>query len=496
MAEPAASGAALRVAIALLLALAAILALYPLIRAFYGFEIDYNEGWNAYFQMRAVAGEPLYSGYSALFTNNYPPLSFHFVGALGELIGDVVLAGRLLSLAALAATSFACAAIVRSAGGTKGEQALALATCVLLFASFATDYLGMNDPQLFAQALATWALAVHLGGAPDTRRILLTVALLALSLLTKHNLLLVPLLITADVLWRGTVQSRRMYVGLGVVLAGLVLAALLALAGPEFFQRLLAPRTWQVDRAFLFTVEMLGTYQAPLAVVGFGLWAARRRQPSTLVLVYLILAAALGASWAGGAGTDINVYFDIPIALAIGTGLVLIELRERGTAPAWQATFALAANAGVLLYAPQALGRFGVDLAGEMAERERLFAADVAWLNARPGPALCQSQLLCLRAGKPMGVDAFNTTQAILTGRLPADTLTARIAAHDFATVQVSDLPARSPNDPPGVQAMPPRFINFADDVFAALERDYRIERVGIAGRFYVPRTPLPTPRP
>jgi len=53
--------------------------------------------------------------------------------------------------------------------------------------------------------------------------------------------------------------------------------------------------------------------------------------------------------------------------------------------------------------------------------------------------------------------------------------------------VQISDLPARTANDPPGVQAMPPRFINFADDVFAALDRHYRIEHVGVSGRFYVP---------
>jgi hypothetical protein len=266
------------------------------------------------------------------------------------------------------------------------------------------------------------------------------------------------------------------------------LAALWLVAGPAFFVQLLASRTWQVDRAFLFTVETLGTYQAPLAVVGVGLWAARRRPAARFAVVYLLLSIALGAFWSGGAGTDINVWFDVPIALAIGAGVVLVELRERGVTPRLQTAFALTANAAALFYAPQALGRMGVDLAGEMAERQRLFREDVAWLKKQPGAVLCQSQLLCLRAGKPMGVDAFNTTQAILTGRLAPDTLTGRIAAGAFAVVQVSDLPQRTIDDPPGLQTEPARFVNFQDAVFAALERRYRLARVGISGRFYVPR--------
>jgi hypothetical protein len=87
-----------------------------------------------------------------------------------------------------------------------------------------------------------------------------------------------------------------------------------------------------------------------------------------------------------------------------------------------------------------------------------------------------------------MFYDSFNATQAMRFGKLPADTLTRMLAAHRIAVVQVSDLPARTPNDPPGVQAYPTRFVNFEDDVFAALDRYYRVERVGISGRFYVPK--------
>ena len=478
----------LRVAVLGLLGLALILALYPLIRSFWDFEIDFNEGWNGYFQLRAMAGQPLYSGYPATFANNYPPLSFYLVGALGKVVGDPVLAGRLVSLAALAAIAWASGAIVRAAGGGTWERLLAVATCVLLFAAFATDYLGMNDPQLLAQAFATAALAVHLGGAPSARRTVLSAVLVAVSVMTKHNLILVPLLITADVLLRGSGRQRAAWFASGAVLAVLSGGLLYALAGPAPFAMILAPRSWDVDRAFLFTVEILGRYQAPLAVVALGLYAARKRRPAGLILAYLIAAVALGAAWSGGAGTDINVFFDVSIALAIGAGLGAMELRDRGLNPRVRAAFALLANAGALFFAPQGLGRFGVDMAGEMADRARLFTADTAYLTARYGKILCQSQLLCLRAGKPMTYDSFNATQAMRFGKLPKDTLTGMLARREFAVVQISDLPARSPNDPPGVQAYPARFVNFEDNVFAALDRYYRIDRVGVSGRFYVPR--------
>ena len=257
----------LRIAVLGLLGLAAILALYPLIPSFFDFEIDFNEGWNGYFQLRAIAGQPLYSGYPPFFANNYPPLSFYLVGTLGALVGDPVLAGRLVSLAAVAAIALAGADIVRTAGGGKWERLLALATCILLFAAFATDYLGMNDPQLLGQAFAAWALAVHLGGTPSLGRTLLAAVLVAVSVMIKHNLILVPLLITGDVLLRGPPRTRAAWIAGGAVLAAVSFGLLYALAGTAPFRMILAPRTWEVDRAFLFTIEILARYQAPIAVI-------------------------------------------------------------------------------------------------------------------------------------------------------------------------------------------------------------------------------------
>ena len=63
----------------------------------------------------------------------------------------------------------------------------------------------------------------------------------------------------------------------------------------------------------------------------------------------------------------------------------------------------------------------------------------------------------------------------------------------EIAVVQVSSRPQHLADDAPGAQAMPSRFVNFEDDVFAALEQNYVLARTGISGRFYVPK---PATRP
>ncbi len=468
--------------------LAAALVAFPLYRAFSYTEIDINEGWNGYFQLRAMAGQPLYAGPSPLVFNNYPPLSFYLVGALGTVIGDPVLAGRLVSLAALGVIATACGSVVRSAGGSRWDSGLASATCLLLFACFATDYLGMNDPQLLGQAFAAAALAAYLRGLLTPGKAALVALLMAASVLIKHNLILLPLLLTGDVILRGPARPRIVFIGVAATLAALSAASLWQLAGRAFFDQLLAPRSWDVERAFLFSSEILGRYQAPLAAVAIGLYAARKHRPAGLVLAYLALALALGSWFAGGAGTDVNVYFDVMIALAIGAGLTAIELRRRSASARVLMALVLIVNAGVIFYAPLGLGRFGVDVAGELANREALFRADVSYLRGVQGKVICQSQLLCLHAGKPMIYDGFNANQAMLAGSLPKGTLTGMLNRHEIALIQISDKRQHTPGDPPGVQAMPSRFINYEDDVFDVLDREYVVDHLGISGRFWRPK--------
>src|SRR5262249_18154478 len=97
---------------------------WPTYRAFLNIEIENNEGWNAYFADAAMGKMPLYPSADQLITNNYPPLSYYIVGLAGRLVGDPVLAGRLLSLVGVVVIATAIAFSVRRLGGTKAAAAV------------------------------------------------------------------------------------------------------------------------------------------------------------------------------------------------------------------------------------------------------------------------------------------------------------------------------------------------------------------------------------
>src|SRR5580704_17456480 len=77
-----------------------------------------NEGWNAIHAMQAIGGGVLYPSSDSFMFNNYPPLSFYVVGLFGRLTGDDIIAGRVLSLAAIFAIATNVALTVRNLGGT------------------------------------------------------------------------------------------------------------------------------------------------------------------------------------------------------------------------------------------------------------------------------------------------------------------------------------------------------------------------------------------
>jgi hypothetical protein len=462
---------------------------YPVLRVGTALEIDYNEGWNAYQQMRAMAGLSLYSADTPLFVNNYPPLSFYLVGLLGTLTGDMVLAGRLFSLLAVAVIALSAGMVARAAGARKIDAILSSSAALGMLSGFAADYVGTNDPQLLAQGFLCAGFALYVNRWGGSARLPLVALLFATGLLCKHNVLALPLVTTIHLLWRGSNQDRALYLGTGLGLAALALAVIESKFGAGFFRNLLASRQYDPARGVILSTEMLDVLQAPLAVIGLYYVLGRDGRIATKTGAYLALSLLLAMGFSGGAGVDTNIFFDPMIACAMGAGPAVAWLRARpGSGPWACAALALTIHAGLIFHMPIALGRFAVDMAGDLNERERLFLEDVAWLKTVPGPAICESMLLCLRAGKPMWIDPYAATQAITNGRLPPDTLTGMLARREVAVVQIVSRRAHHADEPVGAQSMPPRFINFADDVFDELDRSYAVRHVGITGRFYLPK--------
>src|SRR5215467_2670049 len=120
----------------LLYAIAIVSFTWPIYRAFLNIEIENNEGWNAFFADAAMGKMPLYPSADQLITNNYPPLSFYIVGLVGRLVGDPVLAGRLLSLIAIAAIATAIALSVRRLGGSRVAARISAAFFLAMIGRF------------------------------------------------------------------------------------------------------------------------------------------------------------------------------------------------------------------------------------------------------------------------------------------------------------------------------------------------------------------------
>jgi hypothetical protein len=393
--------------------------------------LNYNEGWNAYFALRAVTpgAGPLYPPHGALVFNNYPPLSFYLVGALGRfLFGDMILAGRVVALAALLACGPLLALAVRRLGGSWRAAAAAGLLLPLFACTFFRDYVAMDDPQWLAHALMLGGFAVLLRKHPPAAHDVVAAAMLMLAGgLVKHNLVALPLALT---LWLALYHRRAALPWLATATLGLAGAAGLALAayGPVAFgdvfghARVLQPSGMLKGAGRLLPLLPM----AALAV----LLLHRLRQPAVrLATLFATIACATGILQRAGAGVAINAQFETLVATCLAAGLALDRAgARRGAALAVMAL-------PILVVLPKRLNNAWADLAQAPA-RAAAWQPMIARIAAAPGPAACETLALCYWAGKPFTLDLFNLTQSVLArGANPRFQQMARQRAFDVVEV-------------------------------------------------------------
>jgi hypothetical protein len=400
--------------------------------------LDPNEGWNAAHAMAAQ----LYPPPGSLMVNNYPPLSFILVRAVAVLTGDAIVAGRAIAFASFLLVCAGIATAVRAMGGDRRGAALS----ALFFAAtllVASDYVGMNDPQLLGHAVQIAALLILLRG-----RVTVAALLFAASLFVKHNLLALPL---AAGLWLCLADRRAglRFIIIGLAACGLGLIAFRLTYGTSLLAQLASSRLSSFANIQAAAAHL---WWAPLPVIAaFGLARGRWR---SLCLVYAALAALLGVAFSAGDGVDANAFFDLAIALSLVLGL---------------ARWALPAAASALPLAAMLALHFSDNNFFFTRNFTAQSAHDIAFLRARPGPAVCDQLSLCLWAGKPATVDVFNMGEAILTGARDPAPLVAQIEARHFATLQLEDMNALGPQ------------------VRAAIARNYRTDHTDDNGVFLTP---------
>jgi hypothetical protein len=427
----------------MIVTLLALLAL-PLRRTFVNVEVNYNEGWNAYRAAMVASGTPLYGAPPHGFgtATAYPPLSFHLVGLLGTASTFTVI-GRLVSLFALLMAGVFVGLIVRHGGGSRQIAVFSFLLYELGIVLLRSDRVGMYDPQLLGEALSIAGLYFYFRNPVSNRLLCVSALLFCLAGFTKHNLIVFPAAVAIDLLLR----SRRAFVtwaGAMVLTAGLLTAMTFLIDGRYFPLHLLGgggKRTYSYMIAWSQFYHYAEKFQS-LLVVGTA-WTICSFRKRTVFAIAFVLSHLLGFLLAGGYGVDLNIFFNAFAATAITCGLALSEItlmlaasRPSGfnaTAPLMFALFFIS----IMIFVPGDLRRDRANFRA-LPVQEKEFASAVEFLKTRPGPALCESLLLCYEAGKPFEYEPFSVRDQINTGRIREDDVLQLLRTNHFQTVQIA----------------------------------------------------------
>jgi hypothetical protein len=405
-------------------------------------EIDGTEGWNAYLADAALGRMPLYPSPDKLITNNYPPLSYYLVGGVGRLLGDPLLAGRLISLVAVLGIGAAIAVGIRLLGGDRAGAGIGAATFVITITHFCHHYVGMDDPQLLAQAIMAAGFVGFLRAEGSGRSCLGPILLMGLAGFVKHNIIAMPL---TAFLWLGFSRPREAVKC--AVIAGAATAlgfgVCFLLYGHDFFSNMLIARQTFWARSFHYAGDLRCVNVALAITVLLGCIQWRDRGPRICLLLTLV---GLGTAFLqrSGMGVDKNAIFDLMIGVSLGTGLAFSYARR---VPEWGVLSGGVLQAAILLALcvrvyPSHLNRdrtyrllFDPSFQTEITIREQVTEEAIAKVRATPGPVM-SSTFVCYRSGKPFAVDKFNVTQRMATGALPPKTLRSLLVSGQLTEVR------------------------------------------------------------
>ena len=402
---------------------------------------NYNEGWNAYRQWMTVEGQPLYGSHPALWTTNYPFLSFHIIGILGAVKGNMVLAGRIVCFASLIATSVLAGGIVRGATGSR-PGALYAGLCLFAWlASFNGVGRASNDPELLSVAFAIFGLFAYLKAPGRIFWPALAAIAFAVSLFTKHDLLALPLSVGVHLLITRNWRTLAVYLATGMVATGLLLVLSFHLDGPDFFTELLQPRAYSLQNLRAETLHYLLHFLVPL-VVGVVFLLRDRSTPYRGFLFTLLIFTNLAAVFfSGGDGVGSNIFYPPLIADLLSCVIAICGLeRSALKTPHAQRSFRAALTISTLAGALMVPFQLNNDIAAQLRMPAATKAAQqaIALLEATNGPAICEDLLLCYGAGKPMDYDPYYVKDQILIGRVQESRILAMLTAHHYGAIQMN----------------------------------------------------------
>jgi len=369
---------------------------------------DFNEGWVALQMLRLERHLPLYPA-DGWFFNNYPPLSFFILWPFAALTGDAILAGRIVSLLAIAGIGVAIGYVSYRSSSVLVAAAVAGLYFVGGMLTWYGRYAGMNDPHLLAQMIMFVGVAVFVTRPEHPRSVALGGALMVIAGFVKHMIIGVPLGIGLFAWTRRREVASKTW--LGTMTAGVTLGFLgcLSVYGEPFLTNLASPRTYDWWRPAESLAEL-----TPCLVPVLVFLIVRPRLGQPAMLAVLLFAAGL-LEWAvakTGTGVDINAAFDAFAASCILLGVAAASIKRFGHGLLLGAGLALP----LLLHSwndPE-IGKPAA-IAGYRKQAEKT-ALVVEALRQSEDPVICEELATCYWADRLSLVDPFYAWMTTATG--------------------------------------------------------------------------------
>jgi len=417
--------------------------IYPVVRSFYRFEISYNEGWNIYNALKVIDHIPLYNAKYSWTTTNYPALSFYVLAYLSRITHNYLLTGRLLSLLSLAISCGLIGLIIHKLTRNFAASFFGAFFCLAFFCcTDASTYVGLNDPQMFAQVFFLSGLLLYVAKPPTLGCMAEVATLFIIGGCIKQNLIEFPLTVFVDLLF----VSRRkaiQYVLFSGALLGIAIALNIKLGGPLFIRNVAGPRSYSLSKAIVAFFNSYGQISVPVLIAC--IWVVRNlkdkaRRP---ICIFFIASLFVGATIAGGNGVNVNTYFGNFFAISIIMALVAHDTWEASTTLLghriiWRHVIPVALTTYLLVPFFVSDSFASWRQLGTLPEEQKRFDQETSFLRAHPGPAICESLLRCYYAGKPYEIDPFNSTRFVRANKLDSGEIVRKIEMHQYGAIQLN----------------------------------------------------------
>jgi len=417
-------------------------AIVPVYRAFHVLEVNYNEGWNVYLGIAASHHLPLYTAKYSWTPVVYPALSFYVMAELSKVTKDYLYTGRVVSLASLLICCILVGAITKRVTGSILPAFLSGCFCLAIFCTAGTEYVGMDDPQMFAQVFFLAGLLLYVSRDPDAVCLGGAAFLFVLGGTIKHSPVYFPLAVFLDLC---LVSGRRalQFLAYGLFFLGAAIAFNIRVGGPFFIANILMPRSYSLPLAIDHFLSMYGRLQLPLAAAAIAATRFRGNAALRAISIWFVVSLVIGGAYAGTAGVSNNAFFGNFLSMSVLIGVLISFARARSSesAPrmAWLEAVLPVVLFGSLLFPLQA--SVGVVRPSEKLHEIQLqqarFKTQVRILQDQPGPALCNSLLRCYLAGKPYILSPFDSANLVRRGKLDGGEIVGKIQRGEYGAIQL-----------------------------------------------------------